>query len=137
MYSQVGCEVGGSIVSMEEYLRVENTYIDAAVALFAECGVHSVRIDALENTGSHQAKSFVVREGQHLSGESLREALRSLLRGEFWCRLQEGERAYIHIGYDFYMYVGVPCAGLTSIEEARKTGLFVEPFESPYKQLAL
>ena len=92
---------------MEEYLGVENTYIDAAIALLAECGVHSVAIDALENTGGHQAKSFAVREGQHLSGESLREALHSLLRGAFWCRLQEGERAYIHIGYDFYMYLGV------------------------------
>jgi len=137
MYSQVGTQVGGSILTMEEYLRVEKSYVDTAVGILAECDVQSVAIDALENNGRHQAKSFVVAEGQQLSGESLREALRSLLRGDFWCRLLDGERAYIHIGWDYYMYVAVPCAGLSSIAAARNAGLFIEPFESPYKNLNL
>jgi len=135
MYSQVGTEVGGAKLTMEEYVRVEKSYVEAAVGLLAECGVQSVAIDALEHNGRHQAQSFDLVEGQPLSGESLREALRSLLRGDFWCRLMDGERAYIHVGWDYYMYVGVPCAGLSSIEEAQKAGLFIEPFESPYKHL--
>jgi hypothetical protein len=136
MYSQVGREVGGSLLTMEEYLRVENSYINTAVTMLAECGVDSVAICGLENNRGHQARSFVLREGERLIGESLREALRSILREEFWCRLEENERSYIHIGWDYYMYLGVPCRALAGIEAARSLGLFVEPFESPYKQLS-
>jgi hypothetical protein len=39
----------------------------------------------------------------------------------------------IHVGWDYYLYIGIPCEPSASIEAARGDGLFVEPFESPYK----
>ena len=59
------------------------------------------------------------------------EVVRRVLREEFWCRL-EGAGAFIHVGYDYYMYVGIPQACPSAEALASQLGLFVEPFRSPY-----
>jgi hypothetical protein len=58
--------------------------------------------------------------------------LRALLREEYWCKL-ESDSAYIHVGYDYYMYVGVPAECREAVAEATRLGLFVEPMQSPYE----
>jgi hypothetical protein len=37
------------------------------------------------------------------------EIIRRILREEFWCRL-EGSKGFVHFGWDYYMYIGVPIA---------------------------
>jgi hypothetical protein len=99
----------------------------------AECGVDALTIRGLENRAGHRPDSFELREGTRISRDSLYEALKSLLREEFWCRLEGEHDSYIYVGWDYYLYVGVPCAPSASIEAAQADGLFVESFESPYK----
>lgn len=59
-------------------------------------------------------------------------ALRDVLREAYWCRFEAAD-AFIHVGWDYYMYVGLldPC--LDAQQEARRLGLFVETFNSPYR----
>ena len=59
-------------------------------------------------------------------------AVGHVLREEFWCRF-EGQDAFVHVGYDYYMYVAVPHAVPQAVLLAQQVGLFVEPFESPYR----
>jgi hypothetical protein len=87
----------------------------------------------LENSAGRRPDSFGLSEGTRISGDSLYEVLKGLLREEFWCRLEGEQGSYIHIGWDYYLYAGVPCAPSASIEAAQAGGLFVEAFESPYK----
>jgi hypothetical protein len=56
-----------------------------------------------------------------------------MLRGDFWCRL-ESAGAFVHVGYDYYVYVGVPVESPEAAALARQLGLFVEPFRSPYSE---
>jgi hypothetical protein len=100
---------------------------------FAECGIDALIIRGLENNTEHRLDSLELREGARISGDSLYEALKGLLREEFWCRLEGEHGSYVHFGWDYYMYIGVPCEPLASIEAARDDGLFLELFESPYK----
>lgn len=58
----------------------------------------------LEN---HSAALLPFAEGSALGLPQAIEALRRMLREDFWCRL-EVEGAFLHVGYDYYMYVGVP-----------------------------
>jgi hypothetical protein len=37
------------------------------------------------------------------------------------------------VGYDFYMYIGVPRVEESALSAASDLGLFVEEFESPYR----
>jgi hypothetical protein len=133
MYSQVGHEIAGCKLTIEEYSRIEAAYVKAAMSLLAECGVDALTIRDLENNTGHRPDSVELREGARISGDSLYEALMGLLREEFWCRLEGECGSYIHVGWDYYLYMGVPCEPSTSIEAARGDGLFIELFESPYK----
>jgi hypothetical protein len=132
-FSQVGEEVAGSVLTSEQYLRVENLYINAAVDMLAECCIKALEIRDLENHSRHRSALFELREGTRVSGDALHEALRSMLREEFWCRLEGEDGSYIHVGWDYYMYIGIACEVSACIGRARAAGLFVEPFVSPYR----
>jgi hypothetical protein len=132
-YSQVGHVVAGRALTVEEYSQIEAAYVKAAMNMLSECGIDALTIRDLENSTAHRPDSFELREGTRITGDSLNEALKGLLREEFWCRLEDGQGSYIHVGWDYYMYVGVPCEPSASIKAVRADGLFVESFESPYK----
>src|SRR5215813_163012 len=128
-YTQVGESIANHVLTMDEYLRTEKAYVDAAMNILAECGVQALVVRSLENGAGNKPVSFGLREGAPVSGDSLREALQSLLREEFWCRLEDDHGSYVHIGWDYYLYNGStkrPLA-LASVENARANGLFVEP----------
>jgi hypothetical protein len=63
--------------------------------------------------------------------EQLAPLIRAVLRSEWWCQF-EAPGAFLHFGYDYYMYVGVPVPCPQSIALSCDRGLFVEPFVSPY-----
>ena len=132
-YSQVGQVIAGRALTFEEYSRIETAYVNAAINLLAECDVDALTIRGLENSDDYRPDSFELREGTRLSGGALSEAVRLLLREEFWCRLEDEHGSYVHVGWDYYLYAGAPCEPSASIKAARADGLFVEPFESPYK----
>jgi hypothetical protein len=124
----IGRSFGGSVLTDEEYQRVENAYVEVAIAFLREAGVNTLTAIGVENGG---ASPFAPLEGTALTGANLADVIRRVLRAEFWCRL-EGDNCFVHIGYDYYMYVGVPISDELSRAMARELGLFVEPFVSPY-----
>lgn len=127
-FDDVGSSHGGAVLSKEEYLRVESAYIDIAKQFIVEDGSPSLQAVNVENSG---AAASAPNEGSLISGGDLPAVCRSILRGEFWCKLETDER-FLHFGYDYYMYVGVKSECLSSIAAATAPGLFVERFESPY-----
>ena len=129
--SDVGSAFDGVILTEEKYAEVERAYVDAALAFLEEAGVASLKIENLEN---YRIKDLEFSEGQTLSLERVRSVLPRLLRGEFWCRLQ-GDEAFVHIGWDYYMFVGVPHPCPAARALATDLGLYVEDFSSPYSNL--
>jgi hypothetical protein len=124
----VGRCFGGVVLTGEEYRRVEDAYVAVALSFLRESGVSSLTVTGLEST---RAGPHPFSEGSVLDLERLAEVIRGLLREEFWCRL-EGPGSFIHVGWDYYMYLGVPCPCPTSEGLAARPGLFVEEFRSPY-----
>jgi len=127
-FTDIGCMFNGSPLSEAEYLQVENAYISSALEFLCESGVSSLAVRELEN---HRGAQLTFGEGSTLSLEQLKTALPRGLREEFWCKF-EGPDSFIHIGYDYYMYVGVPTPCSKAEQVAAGIGLFVEPFKSPY-----
>jgi hypothetical protein len=126
--SDIGRSFGGVVLTEAEYQRVEDAYATAAIAFMRDAGVPSLMVAGLEN---HSGLPLPFGNGTALSLTDAAEIVRRVLREEFWCRL-EGAGAFIHLGWDYYMYVGAsrPCPGAAAL--ARQLGLFVEPFRSPY-----
>jgi hypothetical protein len=118
----------GELVSFDEYARVERAYIEIALAFLQEANVGELQVRGLEDSKKMSASLI---EGKQLNLQELESAFRSVLREEVWCRF-EGKSAFVHFGWDYYMYLGVSDDCLGSRSMANKAGLFVEEFQSPY-----
>jgi hypothetical protein len=127
-FDDIGSAFGGTVLTPEEYRRVESVYTEAALAFLREAGCASVRCVTVEN---HAADPTAPEEGTSVGVEELPPLIRAVLRSEWWCRF-EGPGAFLHFGYDYYVYVGVPIPCAQSCVRAHESGLFVEPFVSPY-----
>jgi hypothetical protein len=117
----------GTKLSEKEYQAVESNYIEAAIDLVSDQKQKELTVVSLED---HNGKSMLA-EGSKIEGTQIERVLRSLLREEFWCRL-ESEEAFIHIGWNYYMYVGVSEVREETQERILNRGLYVEDFISPY-----
>jgi hypothetical protein len=126
--SDIGKSFGGVTLTAGEYERVENAYVSAVVAMLAEAGVDQLTVCGLEQHGDLRAP---FGENAVVPIARVADIARSVLREEYWCRL-ESPKAFVHFGYDYYMYVGVPEVPSRALAQAHERGLFVEEFKSPY-----
>lgn len=101
----------------------------AALAFLREAGISSLAVIGLETYDT----PIPLANGKILKLDEVGPVLRQLLREEFWCRLEE-PGAFVHVGYDYYMYVGVPHPCPAARALAGKLGLFVEEFRSPHSE---
>ena len=127
--SDVGTAYDGVVLTLEAYQRVEDAYVDAALAFLAEAGVETLTVRDLEHGAGIVAG---LQNGATLTLSQAGPALRAMLREATWFRLDAPD-AYVHVGWDYYMYVGVPrvCPAATKLAGVR--GLFVEEISaSPY-----
>ncbi len=126
--ADLGRQFDGRLFTLDQYLEIEDGYVSTAMGLLKRAGIESLTVSGLE---SHSATDNVPKEGDVLHGLVLARAIRSVLREEFWCRLV-GPSTFIHFGYDYYMYVGVPSSCEINATEALVLGIFVEDFASPH-----
>ncbi len=129
-FSQVGTSVRGVRLTLQAYEGVERAYIQSAQAFLQESGVRSLTARGVENA---RASPEAPREGEVLAMDALAKAMQHVLRNEYWCRF-EAPSAFVHFGWDFYMYVGVPQPCEAASVFATTRGLFVEAFDSPYRE---
>jgi len=130
LFKQIGSAFGGKVLTESEYLRVEQAYIDSATAFLREGGVDSLTVEGIEN---RKKLTLEFSEGSTLALEAIGDVIRQMLREELWCRL-EGAGGFVHIGWDFYMYIGVPRRCPKAEHLAEGMGLYAEMFPSPYKK---
>jgi hypothetical protein len=127
--TDIGRSFQGVVLTREDYQRAEDAYVTTALAFLRETAVSSLAVAGLE---SHSGESSLT-DGALLELDQADAVIRQLLREEFWCRL-EAANGFIHVGYEYYLYVGVGRACPAAQELSRTLGLFVEPFLSPYRE---
>ena len=127
-FSDIGEVFSGTPLTLRTYEETEDAYIRAAVDFLREAGASCLRVVNLEVQPDAVGAPL---EGDTLNLEQISSVLRGLLREDFWCRL-EGENVFVHVGWDYYMYIGVPHQCPVAEASARAQGLFVEAFASPY-----
>jgi hypothetical protein len=130
---QIGQTFGGVVFTAAEYQRTEDAYVAAAMAFLRESGCVSLRVVQLENSRPFQEPGILLSPGVTLCLADLERVCRLNLRGTIWCKLEDDAGRFIHFGYDYYMYIGVPTPCETAKALAPRLGLFVETFPSPYR----
>jgi len=116
----------GTNVTLKECEAVEASYIQSAKDFIISCGIEKLKVVALED---YQKRSRY-KKNDLVPAAVLEIELQSLLRGDFWCRL-ESDYGFIHVGHDYYMYIGVNKVDPKIIERVSNRGLFVEEYISP------
>lgn len=148
-WSDVGSTFAGHELTIADYLAVEDAYVATVRAFADEAGVKSLVVRDLEpgpddadRVSAHalaQAPvapaAWTVHDGDDLPIQLAEHVCRLVLREALWCRLVDASGFYVHVGHDYYMYVGTPTPCPRAIELATAAGLFVEPFPSPYRDL--
>jgi hypothetical protein len=129
LFKQVGSEFGGVVLTEGEYLKVEQAYIDSAIAFLREGGLNSLTVEGIEN---NKKLALEFGEGSALPLERIGDVIRLMLREELWCRLESVD-GFVHIGWDYYMYIGVPHPCPEAELLAEGLGLCPERIVSPYK----
>lgn len=117
----------GASVSLEDYERVENAYINAALNFASSWGSTEISVSGLEDYQNR----CQFKDGQRIQLSDIPSILRSLLRCEFWCRLEASE-GFLHVGRDFYMYAGSTQTSEELLTANHGSGLFIEKIISPY-----
>lgn len=128
--TDIGKTFGGTVLTEDGYLRTERAYEQAAASFMREAGIASLTVTGLENVSRFPEAPA---EGSILPLEDVEPVLRALLRGKYWCRLQ-APGGFIHVGHDYYMYLGVPAACPGAERMSRDSGLYVEAVRSPYAE---
>jgi hypothetical protein len=142
MVQQIGSVVNGKTFTKEEYLEVEDRYVAAAEEFFRESGLETLLVSDLRQSGeiaSHitehgldDIKDVGLSEGQPVTAKELDPIMRLLLREVLWCKLENPGKFFIHIGWDYYMYIGCSENLTGAVAKTNKDGLYVESFVSPY-----
>ncbi len=130
-FCDIGKSFDGVLLTNAEYQRVENAYVTTVIAFLQESNILSLVVCSLEN--SHGI-ALGFSDGSSLSLKQIEAALPRMLREEFWCKL-EAPQSFVHVGYDYYMYLGVPVACPKAEQLAASLGVFLEPFQSPYSDV--
>jgi hypothetical protein len=125
----IGRAFDGVELTRGQYERVEDAYVTAALAFMREAAIPQLTVRGLENASGLPLQ---FSEGDALPLEQIALVLRRALREEFWCRL-EADEAFVHVGWDYYMYLGVPHPCPTAQRHAENLRLYVEDFASPYR----
>jgi hypothetical protein len=130
-YSDIGSVFNGALLSEDAYLQTESAYMFAVEALLREAGVASLVLRDLETRDTESLPQFVEPEAR-LGIDQCVAFTRIALRELAWGKLVEPGRAYVHFGWDYYMYMGLPARCAAATAEIERRGLFVEAFRSPY-----
>jgi hypothetical protein len=127
--SDVGSTFNGEVLTFHKYLEVEVRYLRVVAAFLAEADVEAMTVRDVE---SYEARWWP-DDGESLSPLESVDVVREMLRERGWCRLEAPRDVYVHVGYDYYLYVGGNVSCEQTLKVAAKATLFVdEDFTSPY-----
>lgn len=140
-YGDIGISFDNTLFTFEDYIKVENMYIEA-ILLFMYCLEVSyltftpMEKYVLDKNDAHFSSSMIrlfnsIRDGIVVNRYTVDDLVRLILRETIWGKLK-AQNMYVHFGYDYYMYIGAVHPCLKTIQKIKHMGLFVEKFDSPY-----
>lgn len=132
-FSEIGAKLG-----LEEYLEIEDKYLNAIMIFMAEMRLNGTYVTGLEywpdedECPTIQAFLSKIRNGSYITVQEVQELAKLILRNVVWCKLEFKHQFFVHVGYDYYMYIGASKNCRKAVEVVRESGLFVEEIDSPY-----
>lgn len=141
--SEIGKTIDGKKFTLEEYLRIEEAYVNTVITFFIESGLSTLRVLQLseidiskEDMSSElyevEFDELNLVDDKKVDLNEIRTICKMVLRNFAGCHLYSKNQFFVHFGWDYYMYIGSSVKSSSSINFARDNGLFVEEMSSPY-----
>jgi hypothetical protein len=130
-YSDIGRIFNGAPLTESEYFAVETAYLLSIEEFLREAEIETLQLRGFENNAGRALPRFIQPLALFTVPQCV-EFARIALREIAWGKLVAPGRAYVHFGYDYYMYLGLPTKCQKTVAAAHSRGLFVERFRSPY-----
>ncbi|KQY84092.1 hypothetical protein ASD24_09895 [Paenibacillus sp. Root52] len=141
--SEIGKVIQGNVFTLEQYLLVEDAYIDTIMAFLKEAGQQNLRVIQVLNRSISQEdqhsvlyeqefSQIVIREDGVYNTDEIRTICKMILRNYADCQLYAKDHFFVHFGWDYYMFIGSYRDSYQAIEFARSKNLSVEKCTSPY-----
>lgn len=146
-FSDIGKIYKGKELIIDEYLKVENKYIEVILDILTYFNIDYLRIEKLELRYSSleikkamKDKGIIILQFEEEIIESLLKTktlklehtpiyIKFILRECFWCELYSDiPTVLIEFGYDFYMYVTCPFIPKEIIDIFKSKGIFIDIF---------
>ena len=135
-YSDIGKKFEGAILTLDEYLKTEDAYIQAVFLLMKCLNIEKLKLTKLINHARYQKQALIdgkkIINDTYYDHEMIVFIIQAILRNKLGCKLEFDNTMYVHFGWDYYMYIGSAKACQSTIQNIDGMGLFVEPFVSPY-----
>jgi hypothetical protein len=133
-YSQVGTEVGGRLLTKEEYKRVEDVYVETIVRALREAGLQKVLVEGIRRFDKAPRATNKFRKGQKIDLETASRLIRLSFQDRIEVALSVPRQMYLHFGFDFLVYFGLTKPTPLANAFASEKGLFLEKMASPYRR---
>jgi len=125
-FSDIGKVFSGSVLTAEEYYKVEKNYIKMCIAVWIESAHPELSVRNVEKYSDNiRVPKCIKDEGQ------LEVIVKEILENELWAKL-ECRNLFFHFGWDYYMYIGTEIEKAIIEDYAKKNNLFVEEMKSPH-----
>jgi hypothetical protein len=131
-FSDIGKTFDNKVFMEKEYYQVEDAYISVIMSFLDEAGIDKLSLTYLENTQGYQEPKLKIQVGREYTLQEVERLFRLVLREAIWGKFEGQSKAYVHFGWDYHMYLGLPVHCPNALSYAKEKSLFVEPFVSPY-----
>lgn len=142
-YSDIGKYFEGKQLTFNDYIEVENKYINAVLQFMNCLQLQKLEIREQEkyeedvnndkNIDYEMSALFKkIEDRTTINIVDVPSLCKLILREHLWGKLEFNPTLYIHFGYDYYMYIGCSKKCETTLEKITASGLYIEQFSSPY-----
>ena len=139
--SDVGRIYDGKPFNYKEYLRIEDAYVAVINRFLSSQNIKSMVISYYESGNGDDHVPTVIKiqrpvgqkklkRGSRLSKRFISLCARRVLRETCWCKLESDRGAFIHFGWDYYMYFG--CSKSVPLNQLSTEDTYLEERMSPY-----
>ncbi len=141
-YNDIGKICNDVLITYEDYLKVENQYINTIVEIMSSLKMNEISLVEREKNHTKLYDKKTTKEMKRLNRKLKRrnavfiseipDLCRLILREYAWAKI-ESKKMFVHFCYDYYMYIGLEEQYEYVIDKVKYIGLFIEQMESPYK----
>nr|WP_295970778.1 hypothetical protein [uncultured Bacillus sp.] len=140
--SEIGKTFNGKPFTLNDYLCTENAYVSTVLKFLSESLLHSLRVvqfqknellnDKTNKLYENTFENVCIKEDLLVNEKDIPVICKMILRNFIQCHLISKDTFFAHFGWDYYMFIGSnqPCTN--GITFAKKHGLYVESYQSPY-----